>query len=327
MREIRQLIAWLEPLAKRSDDAKGGCGLPKCTSLKSRWARFWRHHHGAFLQGVFYCSRQCLETALIAQLARLQALAPASPPSHRIPLGLMMVARGWMTHEQVVKALAVQQTARAGQIGDWFEKLGFATEQQVTSALALQWGCPVTSALDSGTIQPFDEIPLGILESFQMVPLQFVRPTNTLYLAFGQRVDHAALYTIDSLLDCRTQPCVAGRKTVAEELLRMRQRQSRGLEFGPMRDFAEIGRVSVSYMLRLGSDEARLGRLGDLIWLRLRVRNSYTNILFRLEVKRAATSTGDANPPARRVSAASKAKKPLSAQTPSAQIKSRADRP
>lgn len=283
MQEAWQITKWLERWTKQLDYSKVGCGLALCSGPKSPWARLRQRPRGAFLQGIFYCQRQCLETALTAQLARLHALAPAVPPSNRIPLGLLMVARGWLTHEQVVKALAAQQTARSGQIGEWFERLGFATEQQVTSALALQWGCPVTSSLDSAALQPFGQIPLGILESFQMVPLQFVPATNTIYIAFGQRVDHAALYAIEKILDCRTQPCVAGRKNIADELVRMRQQSRlRELEFGPMHDFAEIGRVSVSYMLKLGADDARLGRVGDFIWLRLRVRNSFTDVLFRL---------------------------------------------
>ena len=197
-----------------------------------------------------------------------------------------MVARGWLTHEQVVTAVAAQQSANSGKIGDWFEKLGFATEQQVTSALGLQWGCPVASSLDSVANAPFGRIPFGILEAFQMLPLHFVPATHTLYIAFGERVDHAALYTIEKILDCRTQPCVGVRKSVAAELDQMRQQpRSHEVEFGPMHDCTEIGRVSASYMLRLGADEARLGRVGQFIWLRLRVQALHTDLLFRLGVE------------------------------------------
>jgi len=52
-----------------------------------------------------------------------------------------------------------------------------------------------------------------------------------------------------------------------------------------MHDCTEIGRVSASYMLRLGADEARLGRVGQFIWLRLRVQASHTDLLFRLGVE------------------------------------------
>ncbi len=96
-----------------------------------------------------------------------------------------------------------------GKIGDWIEKLGFASEQEVTKALALQWGCPVASNFDPATIQSHSSIPLCILEAYQMLPLHYAATTNTLSLAFGERVDHGALYAIEKILDCRTQPCVA----------------------------------------------------------------------------------------------------------------------
>ncbi|HWZ84096.1 MAG TPA: hypothetical protein VNW47_15815 [Terriglobales bacterium] len=279
-----QILRWLERSARRLRPSAAVCGLPTCTGSESRWTRYWPKRDGVVLQGVYYCRRQCLETALAAQLARLHAVAPAVPPSNRIPLGLLMVARGWLTHQQVVEALAAQQSAHSGQIGDWFETLGFATERQVTSALALQWGCPVATSLEAAALQPFDQIPLGILEAFQMLPLHFEPATNTIYIAFGQRVDHAALYAIEKILGCRTQPCVGGRRHIADELIRMRQQpRPREIEFGSMREFADIGRVSVSYMVRLGADEARVGRVGDFIWLRLRARNVNTDVVFLLK--------------------------------------------
>jgi hypothetical protein len=284
MQNAEQFLRWLERSVRRLRPSGAECGLAMCAESKSRWARYWPNRDGVVLQGVYYCTRQCLETALTAQLARLHVVAPALPPSNRIPLGLLMVARGWLTHQQVVEALAAQQSSHSGQIGDWFETLGFATERQVTSALALQWGCPVATSLEAAALQPFDQIPLGILEAFQMLPLHFEPATNTIYIAFGQRVDHAALYAIEQILACRTQPCVGGRRHIAEELIRMRQQpRPREIEFGPMHEFAEIGRVSVSYMVRLGADEARLGRVGDFIWLRLRARSVNTDVMFRLK--------------------------------------------
>jgi hypothetical protein len=286
MRKLFKTLTWPIHWKKRWQEMGLPCGLVSCSGNKSPWTPIWRPPAGAFLQGVFYCQPKCLETALIAQLARLYPLAPTAAPSNRIPLGLLMVARGWLTHEQVVTALAAQQSANSGKIGDWFEKLGFATEQQVTSALGLQWGCPVASSLDSVANAPFGRIPFGILEAFQMFPLHFVPATNTLCIAFGERVDHAALYTIEKVLGCRTQPCVGVRKSVAAELGQMRQQpRPHEVEFGPMHDCTEIGRVSASYMLRLGADEARLGRVGQFIWLRLSVQASHTDLLFRLGVE------------------------------------------
>jgi len=204
-----------------------------------------------------------------------------------------MVARGKLTYHEVRAALEAQRRARYGKIGEWIEKLGFATEQEVTNALALQWGCPVTSSIDLTSIQSPGSIPLPILAAFQMLPLNHVASTNTLYLAFGERVDHAALYAIEKILDCRTQPCVAGRKTIARQLESMRQMpRPNEVEFGPMNDLAEMARIASSYTARLSPDQVRLSRIGRFIWLRLDVgtnlgpnalsRSITTNLVFRL---------------------------------------------
>ncbi|HEX7423916.1 MAG TPA: hypothetical protein VF311_08525 [Terriglobales bacterium] len=273
------------------------CALVSCSRPQSLWQRLRNRHrpNGTFLQGVFYCQPQCLETALIGQLSRLRVMAPSPQPPNRIPLGLLMVARGKLTYLEVRAALEAQRRARYGKIGEWIEKLGFATEQEVTTALALQWGCPVASSFDPSTIHSPGSIPLPILEAFQMLPLNYVAATNTLYLAFGERVDHAALYAIEKILACRTQPCVAGRKSIARQLDSMRQLpRPSDVEFGPMNDLAEMASIASSYTARLSPEQVRLSRVGRFIWLRLDVRPDLrsnvrskprsiaTNLVFRL---------------------------------------------
>ncbi len=106
-----------------------------------------------------------------------------------------------------------------------------------------------------------------------MLPLNYAASTNTLYLAFGERVDHAALYAIEKILDCRTQPCVARRKSIARQLDFMRQLpHPSDVEFGPMNDLAEMGRIASSYTARLTPGQVHLCRIGRFIWLRLDAR-------------------------------------------------------
>ncbi len=294
-------LTWSANWIKRQkvESSEPPCALASCTRPHSLWYRLRHRRSGTLLQGVFYCQPQCLDTALIGQLSRLRVTAPSPQPPNRIPLGLLMVARGKLTHIEVRAALEAQRRARYGKIGEWIEKLGFATEQEVTTALALQWGCPVASSFDPSTIQSPGSIPLPILEAFQMVPLNYVAATNTLYLAFGERVDHAALYAIEKILDCRTQPCVAGRKSIARQLDFMRQLpRPCEVEFGPMNDLAEMARIASSYTARLSPEQVRLSRVGRFIWLRLNVRcdvrpnfrsdvrsktrSNATNLVFRL---------------------------------------------
>src|SRR6266481_2214087 len=268
------------------ESSQSSCALASCSSARSLWQRIHRRQ-GAFLDGAFYCQPECLETALISQLSHLRVMAPSPQPPNRIPLGLLMVARGKLTYIEVRAALEAQRRARYGKIGEWIEKLGFATEQDVTTALALQWGCPVASSFDPSAIHSPGSIPLPILEAFQMLPLNYLAVTNTLYLAFGERVDHSALFAIEKILDCRTQPCVAGRKSIARQLDSMRQLpRPSDVEFGPMNDLAEMGRIASSYSARLSPEAVRLSRIGRFIWLRLDVRiktrSTVTNLVFRL---------------------------------------------
>ncbi len=170
-----------------------------------------------------------------------------------------------------------------GKIGDWVQKLGFATEQDVTAALALQWGCPVASSFDPTSVDSSGNIPLPILEAFQMLPLNYATSTKTLYLAFGERVDHAALYAIEKVLDCRTQPCVAPPRRIARQLEHMRQLiRPRDVEF-VTRDLSEMTRITSSYLTRLSPQAVRLSRVGRFIWLRLESAGSVTNLTFRLQ--------------------------------------------
>jgi CheY-like chemotaxis protein len=161
-----------------------------------------------------------------------------------------------------------------GKIGEWIEKLGFASEREVTKALALQWGCPVALSFDPATSHFPSEIPLPILETFQMIPLNYAASTKTLYIAFGERVDHSALCAIEKILDCRTLPCVAGRESVARQIDAMRQlSRPSDVEFGPISDLSEMARIVSSYTARLSPRQVRLSRVGRFIWLRFEVKD------------------------------------------------------
>src|ERR1700726_2968301 len=240
MSKVYKLATWLNWIARRlPQHSDRPCGLATCTRTYSLWQRIKQHRHsrGAFLQDIYYCQLQCLEIALKEQLSSLRGMAPSAQPANRIPLGLLMVARGKLTYVEVRAALEAQRRAHYGKIGEWIEKLGFASENEVTKALALQWGCPVATSFDPSANLFASGIPLPILEAFQMLPLNYVASSNTLYLAFGERVDHAALYAIEKILACRTQPCVAGRKSIACQLDSMRQLpHPSDVEFGPMSD-------------------------------------------------------------------------------------------
>jgi Type II secretion system (T2SS), protein E, N-terminal domain len=284
MRDLFILPLWPRKPGKAREKVCPGCGVLSGSGTRALWQRLTRRPYGTSLDGVLYCPR-CLEPALLAQFSRLVAISPPSPPPNRMPLGLLMMARGKLTYTEILAALEAQRRARYGKIGEWFEKLGFATEQEVTAALALQWGCPVASSLEPDAITPAFRLPLAILETFHMLPLHHAPATNTLSIAFGERVDHAVLYAIEKMLHCRTQPCVGGRNSIAGRLDRIRhQPLAREFEFGPMHDAADMVRIASSYITKFGADQIQLDRFGPFLWLRLESGGSIMNLLFRLRI-------------------------------------------
>ncbi len=174
---------FLKPIARRwTPLARPACGHASCSGPPQLWQRIRRPAVGALLQGVYYCQPRCLEIALNRELSRLQSAHPAPLPPNRIPLGLMMVAHGKLTYEDVQAALEAQRRAGAGEIGDWIEALGFASEREVSAALALQWGCPVASSSPS-LIDAAHHVPLAVLENFHMIPWNYIPSTNNYRLA------------------------------------------------------------------------------------------------------------------------------------------------
>jgi len=235
------------------------------------------------MQGQFFCAPQCFELAARQSFVRLLANpSPVQTVRHRIPLGLVMLSRGQLTNRQLRLALEAQQDDRNRRLGEWLEKLGFATEQQVTAALGLQWACPVLADSSKRDRDCARLLPYRLLESFRMLPIQFVEATRTFYFAFSEGIDYPALYAVEQMLDCRAEACLLSRRALDAALEQIaREAGRRDLLFEGWRDASEMARITASYVLKLGMKEARMAGCGDYIWVRLRLGLEGTNLLFR----------------------------------------------
>jgi hypothetical protein len=76
-----------------------------------------------------------------------------------MPLGLLMLSRGFVDEVQVRSALLAQQRERRDKIGQWLQRMGFATERQVVTALALQYATPVLAF--AAEVVPQGMLPLS----------------------------------------------------------------------------------------------------------------------------------------------------------------------
>jgi hypothetical protein len=264
------------------------CGYSRCSLAESKLRRIYRRPHSVILQGARYCHTECLEQAL-AEILRERPVVQRSPMAHRIPLGLLLLSRQQLTQEQLRVALhaqreAARETGERGsegaqefenygtkKIGVWLQELGFASEPQVTAALARQWSCPVlqTELMPLDSVR-FPAIPARLLEWFQMMPVEAVEATKTLLMAFSERIDYAVLFAIQQMLGYRAEACLV-RPSILEEKLQafLRLHSTGNLVFDRLQDTREAARIIASYATNAKADEVRVARCGEHWWVRL----------------------------------------------------------
>jgi hypothetical protein len=238
-------LAWRELLQKWAP----ACGHSDCMLTKSLWRRFRGKPRGVVLQGLRYCRDECVERALSDALRRILSTSHRALAPHRVPLGLLLLSRQQLTVEQLRAALAAQHSAGRGRIGEWLLTLGFVSEPQVTAALARQWSCPVllTNSFASCNPSPCSsrapQIPITLLQSFVMIPVDYVESTATLHMAFGEGIDYGH--------------ALSGHRGDCEVV------------FDRVADGAEFSRIVRSYCARLAASEIRLAACGPHLWVRL----------------------------------------------------------
>jgi hypothetical protein len=99
---------------------------------------------GIEFEGRWYCRISCLQPSVAFRIQSLLAgFRQEKPRYFRLPLGLLLVNRGFLTQAQLRSALQLQRESARRRIGDWFLQLGMITEEQLTQVLGQQWGCPV----------------------------------------------------------------------------------------------------------------------------------------------------------------------------------------
>jgi hypothetical protein len=272
---------WISEVRRSWGRPASACANSACT-LRGRRPRISRRAAGIHLQGAWYCSPQCFETAAQRQFARAQvAVSPTPPVRHRIPLGLLMLSRGQLNNGQLRRALEAQRANGGGRIGHWLERLGFATEQQVTAALGMQWACPVLPPAMARDGDCAGLLPSPLLQGFRLLPVHFGAASRVLHVAFSEGIDYTVLYAIEQMLECRTEACLINESAICRELERIGLSRRPGeMLFEGGRAAGEMARTTSGYALKLGARRVRLVACGDHVWVRLELENGNHDLWF-----------------------------------------------
>ena len=241
-----------------------------------------RRQTGIRLFEKWFCGPNCFEQGARQKISMLLSVrrGQEAPTAMRMPLGLVLLQRGILSHEQVKVALD-RQKSTGGNFGDVVQELGFATQQHVTAAVAGQWGCPVF-ALGDLPLATEIRIPRILLEQYQMLPVHFSEVGRKLMIGFVSRVHHHVLYTIEQMTACTAAPCFI----TADEYRQRVQHLALGtaeneLVFDGANGTIEIAKMVRNYANQLGAEHTRFGLCKDYLWVRILGRQEM-DLLFRI---------------------------------------------
>jgi hypothetical protein len=195
-----------------------------------------------------------------------------------------MLARGFLSEEQLQIALAAQLHAHGEKIGTLAQRLRFVTERQVLTALGLQWSCPVLALQTPPDFSCAAMLPWKLLECIRMMPVRFIRSTRLLYIAVCEGIDHRVLSAIERVLHCRAVPCLVSDHTMDGWIGRQPAwKAARVQVFERTSDTAEMARITASYAGRLCADKIQVVQCGHYGWVRLASTGEDSDLLFDLK--------------------------------------------
>jgi hypothetical protein len=206
---------------------------------------------------------------MIADAVRSQIESWEPVPAERalrMPLGLILLSRGWISHRELQEALAAQRHAQNGRIGEWLHRLHGISEETITKALGIQWNCTVLPSGMPGLEFARWLIPAFLRNRYGLAPLR-QGSDKALYLAGKYRAEHAAARAMEHML----------REPVHAAFL---EDSAWNLADGDTADTAELhlpGRDGVVSCIRelieqSRPSDARLVRVHDHLWLRMWLR-------------------------------------------------------
>jgi hypothetical protein len=241
---------------------------------------------GIQMHGNWYCSSRCFIAATELELSRLmRSRSHRSNSTPRMPLGLSLVSRGVLSEDQF-REIARKQKKSGCEFSELLIQEGILSEEQLTAARAAQWDCPVFDVPEFPAPANIS-IPQALIDAYEAVPLHYANGSKTLLVGFERAVEYALLYAVETVVQCRTQPCF-----VTPTGYRMRREQRRRLqEIGDMasplevvietaRTSGEIARSLCKMSVEFEADEAIMAKCKEYIWVRLKSSGKEIDLLF-----------------------------------------------
>jgi len=246
------------------------CANPRCGS---GWLRLWRRREAPVFEGGWCCSSDCMAARVAWALGREMdgRGSPREGHRHRIPLGLVLLEQGWITNDNLRAALLAQRNAGAGRLGSWLVRNQSASEEQVTRALGLQWGCPVLGMEFHHPEGLTALVPRLFVDAFGALPLR-VAAGKILYLGFEDHLDPALALAVERMTGLHVEGGLVQESAFRLAHTRLLHARFPAAELIEAATELALAAAFAKAVERSRPIESRLVRVHDCMWLRMWLR-------------------------------------------------------
>ncbi len=258
-----------EAASYTQESAETVCGDPNCTG---GWSPPWKKRRHILFEGRSGCKPRCLRaivhSAIVREGGDTRGSIVATPHRHRVPLGLVMLAQGWITHPQLQRALEIQRANSSGRIGDWLIAECGLPPATVTRGLSVQWSCPVLSTETFSPAAMALVLPRLFVDEYGVLPLR-IAGSRILYMGFQDHLDASAGFAAERMTELRVESGMVEQREFRTARHRLLEANYPDASFATVSDRDSLTGAVVSLLERRQPAHAKLVRLHRHYWLRM----------------------------------------------------------
>lgn len=246
------------------------CGNEDC---RTGWLQLWRSRAHTRFEGGWACSSACMEQ-MIARAVRTEVESWDSIRTERalrMPLGLILLSRGWITQVELQNALAAQRRAQQGRVGEWLRDLCGISDETIAKGLAIQWSCAVLPEGSAGLELAPELMPDFLGRTYELLPVR-QGSDGAVFLAGRCRAEHAGARALERMLGCPVHAAFLEDRTWG-------RRHSVAADQSSLLPLDADGAVATiaRSIERARPKDARLVRMHDHLWLRMWLQHRTAN--------------------------------------------------
>ena len=257
-------------------DSDRMCGAPGCNG---GWTMPWKNRRRPIFEQEWGCSSQCLKALVRAAVRREIGDGVRGdrdePHKHRVPLGLVLLAQGWISHPQLQTALEAQRVTGRGRIGDWLTQSCGLAEDRIARGLGVQWSCPVLTTEGFSPTAMAVVMPKRFIAEFGLVPLR-VAGSTLLYLAFEERMDAAVALGVEQMCGLKVESGLLAATQFQEVRSAVLGADGVPVQMHPVADRDALTAGIVRVLEKSQPVATRLVRIHQYFWLRMLLESGAT---------------------------------------------------